>query len=203
MGRGLILPKKPNLAGVDEAGRGPLAGPVVAAAVILPKGFKRLGINDSKQLTRGEREVHEKRIKRLARWSVAFVDVDVIDRINILQATFEAMRRAVEALGEPVDEVVVDGNIVPPGLQHIATCLIGGDARHASIAAASVLAKCARDRYMIEMAAAFPGYGFENHVGYATPEHLEAIERLGPCPLHRQSFSPFRKDPQLCLALEA
>lgn len=203
MGRGLILPKKPNLAGVDEAGRGPLAGPVVAAAVILPKGFKRLGINDSKQLTRAERELHEARIKRLARWSVAFVDVEVIDRINILQATFEAMRRAIEILGEPIEEVVIDGDKIPPGIGCAATCLIGGDARHASIAAASVLAKCARDRYMVEMAAVYPGYGFENHVGYATPEHLEAIERLGPCPLHRQSFSPFKQDPQLCLALEA
>lgn len=202
MGRGLILPKKPNLAGVDEAGRGPLAGPVVAAAVILPIGFKRLGINDSKQLTRQQREMQESRIKRQARWSVAFVGVDVIDQINILQATFEAMRRAVSMLAEPVDEVVVDGDKIPPGLEQVASCLVRGDGRHASIAAASVLAKCARDRYMMEMATAYPGYGFENHFGYATPEHFEAIERLGPCPLHRQSFSPFRKESQLCLALE-
>lgn len=185
--------------GVDEAGRGPLAGPVVAAAVVLPRGFRCPGLNDSKQVSPRDRERMSGQIRAQARWSVMSVDVPTIDRINILRATFEAMRRAVSDLEGHEGAVYVDGNLIPPGLPYPAEAVVDGDAKIAAIAAASILAKTQRDRFMREAALEFPEYGFERHFGYATPEHLEALRRWGPCPLHRRSFSPCREESQLCL----
>jgi ribonuclease HII len=199
----LEMPGRMGLAGVDEVGRGPLAGPVVAAAVILPIDFDPTGLNDSKQLSSELRREQAKRIKDFAVWSVAFVCQRTIDEINILQATYLAMRQALMQLATAPEHALIDGDKIPPGLCCSADCLIKGDARHASIAAASILAKVARDDFMIEQAARYPEYGFERHVGYATPEHLAALEKHGPCDLHRFSFSPIRKDEeQLCLTLD-
>lgn len=198
----LEVPDRPGIAGVDEVGRGPLAGPVVAAAVILPQGFDPIGLGDSKALTQAQRLTAEKRIRAEASWSIAFVDPDEIDRINILQATFAAMRRALMGLAHEPELAIVDGDKTPPGLPFPSQALIKGDAKHASVAAASILAKCARDRYMMEMAVRFPNYGFERNVGYGSAEHLAAIAKWGPCPLHRMSFAPMRQDSQLCLMLE-
>lgn len=190
------------LAGVDEAGRGPLAGPVVAAAVVLPVDWIREGIppefrdlNDSKQLGAAERE----RFFGLltghpgVRFAVSASDPAEIDRINILQATHRAMNGALRALGEPpVAHALVDGRPVKT-LCVPQTALVKGDARSYSIAAASVLAKVTRDRFMVEAHRRWPGYGFDVHKGYPTPDHLEAIGRLGPCPIHRRSFAPMRR----------
>ncbi len=187
--------------GLDEAGRGPLAGPVVAAAVILPKSFDVTGLNDSKQLTPDERWTLEKRIKAEAKWSVCFADREEIDRINILWASMAAMERAYHGLGLDCKRIYVDGNKVPNALAGTAKAVIKGDAKMACIAAASILAKTARDRYMIEISEAFPGYGFERHFGYPTPEHFSALEELGPCPLHRRSFAPVAAREQGVLAL--
>ncbi|MFO1477722.1 MAG: ribonuclease HII [Verrucomicrobiota bacterium] len=188
------------LAGVDEAGRGPLAGPVVAAAVVLPRTWMESGIdprlgelNDSKQLTELQREeifailVSHPEI----RFAVAAVDVDEIDRINILQATHRAMNLALSQLSPAPEHVLVDGLPVR-SLQFPQTALVQGDARSYSIAAASVVAKVTRDRRMMEYHAEFPGYGFDSHKGYGTPQHLESIRKLGPCRIHRRSFAPLR-----------
>lgn len=176
-------------AGVDEAGRGPLAGPVVAAAVILPPGFRRGGVDDSKKLSPEQREALARRIRRTAVWAIASASPGEIDRMNILRATLEAMRRAVDALADRPAEVLVDGNALPFGLEN-ARAEIDGDARFACIAAASILAKCHRDGLMREAARQYPEYGFDRHFGYATPEHLQALREHGPCPLHRRSFAP-------------
>lgn len=189
------------LAGVDEAGRGPLAGPVVAAAVILPRSWVLEGIpeawaglNDSKQLSEGRREgfftglvAHPE-----VRHAIASVDPSVIDAINILQATHRAMNQALAALGGDVEHALVDGRPVRT-LRLPQTALVKGDSLSYSIAAASVLAKVTRDRVMREADARWPGYGFAVHKGYPTPEHLEAIARLGPSPIHRLSFAPLRR----------
>ncbi|QJQ33351.1 ribonuclease HII [Sphingomonas lacunae] len=189
--------------GVDEAGRGPLAGPVVAAAVLLcPDGIT--GLNDSKKLSEKRRIHLEAEIKAKCRWAIGIVDVAEIDRINIFQATMLAMTRAVAALGIEGDaEILIDGNMTPQGRVEAwrwpARAIVGGDALEPSISAASIIAKQARDAMMIEACATFPGYGFSRHKGYGTAEHMEALDRLGPCPLHRQSFAPVRAQLELGL----
>ena len=174
--------------GIDEAGRGPLAGPVVAAAVILPEGIELPGVNDSKKITEKKREVLFDFVKEHAlAYGIGQASEQEIDEINILQATFLAMRRAVEALDVPADFALVDGNRIQ-GLDIPAETVIGGDGKVLSIAAASILAKVTRDRYMREMAQTYPEYGFAKHKGYGTKVHTDAIKEYGPCPIHRKSF---------------
>lgn len=192
-----MLERFPGCAGVDEAGRGPLAGPVVAAAVILPEGFEIKGLNDSKKLTREQRERLEPIILEKAVYSIIFVDNREIDELNILWASMAAMKRAVEGLSQTPLGIYVDGNRVPPGLQ--AEAVVKGDGKVAEIAAASILAKTARDRYMIEIDAQFPQFGFAKHFGYPTPEHLEALRLHGPCELHRYSYGPVQQLAQASL----
>jgi len=181
------------VAGVDEAGRGPLAGPVVAAAVILDDGKRIRGLNDSKVLTALTRErlYDEIRAKALC-CSVAEASVDEIDELNILQATLLAMKRAVEGLRLRPAKVLVDGNQLPR-LRIAAEAIIGGDAKVKSISAASILAKVHRDRLCLELHAQHPQYGFDSHKGYATPEHLAALRDHGVCAHHRRSFAPVRE----------
>ena len=178
--------------GVDEAGRGPWAGPVSAAAVILKPGTRLKGLDDSKKLSFAERDRLEAEIKRKAvAWAVAFATVEEIAELNILHATGLAMCRAIEALDPQPMFALVDGNYrfkLPCDIQTV----VGGDGRSASIAAASILAKQARDRVMIEADEQFPGYGFASHKGYHAPVHVAALRRLGPCPIHRATFAPIR-----------
>jgi len=178
------------IAGVDEAGRGPLAGPVVAAAVILHPRRRILGLRDSKQLLPHVRErlACEIRQRALA-WAVAFSDVDEIDAINILQATLLAMRRAVERLSLAPNEVWIDGLHCPP-LACRARAIVGGDDTVAAISAASIIAKTTRDAFLVELDREYPPYGFARHKGYATAEHLAALAEHGPCAIHRQTFAP-------------
>lgn len=183
-----------RIAGVDEVGRGPLFGPVVAAAVILPKGCNLPGLNDSKKLNERKRNELEPEIKANAvAWAIAEVDAATIDRINIRQASLLAMRRAVELLALSPDFLLIDGRdtILWDGPQQ---AVIKGDATSFSIAAASVLAKVYRDRMIVELDAVYPGYGLARHKGYGCPEHLNALARLGPTPLHRRSFHGVRQD---------
>ena len=183
----------PNLAltaGVDEAGRGPLAGPVVAAAVILDPEKPIEGLADSKKLTAKKREALEPLIKeRALAWCVAEASVEEIDEINILQATMLAMQRAVAGLKVQPEFVQGDGNRIPK-LPMMAEAIVKGDAKVAAISAASILAKTHRDAYMMEQAHRYPGYGFEKHMGYGTAEHIKAIETLGVLPIHRKTFKP-------------
>ena len=188
-------------AGVDEAGRGPLAGPVVAAAVILDPQRPIDGLADSKALSPARREVLAAEIRACSlAWGLGWADAGEIDVLNILQATFLAMRRALAALGTAPAHVVVDGNQVPPltGLEFDCTieAIVAGDAKVPSISAASILAKCARDAHMIELDARYPGYGFAGHKGYPTAAHVAALRSLGPTPVHRRSFAPV----QFCLS---
>ncbi len=178
------------VAGVDEAGRGPLAGPVVAAAVILDDLRPIAGLADSKKLSPAKRErlFDEIRAKALC-CSVAEASVEEIDRLNILQATMLAMRRAVEGLRLKPAKVLVDGNRLPP-LPMMAEAIVKGDSKVAAISAASILAKVTRDRWCAQYHAEFPAYGFEGHKGYGTAEHLAALREHGPCPQHRKSFAP-------------
>ena len=181
------------IAGVDEAGRGPLVGPVCAAAVILDPARPIDGIADSKKLTAARRE----RLDRLIRdgalaWSIAWSSAEEIDRLNILQATLLAMRRAVAGLQVRPARVLVDGNRCPE-LEIETQAIVGGDGRVAAIGAASILAKVARDRLMDRLDLDFPGYGFARHKGYPTRDHLEALRRLGPTIQHRRSFAPVRQ----------
>jgi ribonuclease HII len=177
--------------GVDEAGRGPLAGPVYAAAVILDPARRVNGLADSKVLTAERRETLAARIKeRAIAWSVAFASVEEIDRINIFHASMLAMRRAVHALGVKPHEAWVDGNACPPELGCRARAFVDGDALHKPISAASILAKTARDAQMCELDPRYPLYGFAHHKGYASPEHLAALKQHGPCEIHRRSFEP-------------
>lgn len=187
--RGLRL-----VAGIDEAGRGPLAGPVVAAAVILPPGYMHTVLTDSKKLTHAKRErLFEELTKRSEiLWASAIVDVEEIDRINILRATHEAMRRAVGALPQTPDHVLIDGLPVRP-FPIEQTALVGGDGLSFSIAAASVIAKVTRDRLMLELDARYPEYGFAKHKGYGTGAHLTALKNNGPSPVHRRTFLPVRQ----------
>jgi ribonuclease HII len=179
------------VAGCDEVGRGPLAGPVVAAAVILDPARLPPGLDDSKKLTPAQRETAFAAILDAAlAVSIASQSAAAIDRLNIRAASLLAMRRAVEGLTVAPGHVLVDGRDVPAGLPCPATALVGGDALSASIAAASIIAKVLRDRMMAEADALFPGYGFSAHAGYPTPAHKAAIAALGPCPLHRMSFRP-------------
>jgi ribonuclease HII len=180
------------IAGVDEAGRGPLAGPVVAAAVVLDPRVAIDGLRDSKQLTAAERERLAGVIReRALAWGLGRADVDDIDRINILQATLLAMARAVAGLPTLPAHVLVDGSHCPQ-LPCSVEAVIGGDRRHASISAASILAKVTRDAEMVELDGRYPQYGFRRHKGYPTAEHREALREHGPCPLHRRSFAPVR-----------
>ncbi len=189
-----------QVAGVDEAGCGPLAGPVVAAAAVFPAGWleaglctRLRGLNDSKQLSEEQREKFFSVITSHPeiRHAVASVDVEMIDRINIRQAAWRAMKLALDQLVPRAEHVLVDGLGIK-WLPYPQTALVQGDARSYSIAAASVLAKVTRDRLMLEYERQYPGYGFAEHKGYGTPQHLEAIRQRGPCPIHRRSFSPFR-----------
>ncbi len=176
------------ICGTDEAGRGPLAGPVCAAAVILPEGVLIRGLNDSKKLTPKRRdELFDEITKTALAYAVAFSDEKRIDEINILNASLEAMNKAVAALKIKPDFTLVDGNITR-GLEFPCRAIVKGDSKSASIAAASVLAKVSRDRYMIKAAELYPEYGFEKHKGYGTKAHCEAILKYGPCPIHRRSF---------------
>ncbi|MCQ9379466.1 ribonuclease HII [Methyloversatilis sp. XJ19-49] len=178
-------------AGVDEAGRGPLCGPVYAAAVILDPARPIDGLNDSKKLSEKKREALAPLIReRALGWAVGVATVEEIDRLNILHATMLAMRRAVEGLGVLPDEVLIDGNRVPPGLAVPARAIIGGDASEPAISAASILAKTGRDHEMMALAALYPQYGIARHKGYPTPEHLAALRAHGPSPIHRRSFAP-------------
>jgi ribonuclease HII len=187
------LPGDPVAAGIDEAGRGPLAGPLVVAAVVLDPARRINGIADSKQLTEAEREKLYVRItERAIAFSVIVIEVDEIDRINIFQATMHGMRRALLALQPCPQIALVDGNRLPPDLPCPARAIIGGDDSEPAIGAASILAKVTRDRLMCELDAHHPGYGFARHKGYSTPEHFEALRRHGPCALHRRSFAPVR-----------
>jgi ribonuclease HII len=177
-------------AGVDEAGRGPLAGPVFAAAVILDPAQRIRGLKDSKVLTPERREDLAARIReRSIAWAVASADVNEIDTLNILQATLLAMRRAVLALSVAPLEAIVDGNQCPR-LPCPVYAIVKGDRDVSSISAASILAKTARDALLVEFDRMYPLYGFAQHKGYATPEHLAALDRYGPCPIHRRSFAP-------------
>ena len=174
--------------GCDEAGRGPLAGDVFAAAVVFEKGTVIEGINDSKKLTEKKREKLFDEIKQKALyWSIKIATVEEIESINILQSAMLAMKRAVEDLPVKPDICLIDGNKTPE-LDTLSTAIVGGDAKSQSIAAASILAKVARDRYMLEMAQKYPQYKFEKHKGYGTKLHYEMIDKFGASPIHRQSF---------------
>ncbi|WP_035603108.1 ribonuclease HII [Haloferula sp. BvORR071] len=193
--RGLTI-----IAGVDEAGRGPLAGPVSAAAVVVPERWRCKGLDDSKKLSPAAREGLYAKITEDPKvvWCVAFAEVEEIDRINILRATHQAMARAVQGLAAEVQHCLIDGLRVP-NFPWAHDGVVKGDGISLSIAAASVLAKVTRDRLMLEHAREFPHYGFESHMGYGTPQHLKALRNHGPCRIHRRSFQPVA---QLALPLE-
>lgn len=177
-----------SVCGVDEAGRGPLAGPVCAAAVILPEGVIINGVNDSKKLSEKKRESLFDVIREQAlSYSIAYATVDEIEEINILNATMLAMRRAIDGLDIKADYAMIDGNKIPP-LDIDAECIVKGDAKSMSIACASILAKVSRDRLLYKYAEEYPMYGFDKHKGYGTKVHREAILKYGPCPYHRKSF---------------
>jgi ribonuclease HII len=181
------------LAGVDEAGRGPLAGPVVAAAVILDPARPIAGLADSKRLGAGRRRVLEVEIRaRALAWCIARAQVGEIDRINILQASLLAMRRAVEGLQPKPERVLVDGSHYP-AIDIAGEAIVKGDSLVPAISAASILAKQARDAEMLALHALYPGYGFDHHKGYPTRQHVRALEELGPSPVHRRSFAPVRR----------
>ena len=177
-----------SVCGVDEAGRGPLADPVCAAAVILPEGVIIDGVNDSKKLSEKKRESLFDVIREQAlSYSIAYATVDEIEEINILNATMLAMRRAIDGLDIKADYAMIDGNKIPP-LDIDAECIVKGDAKSMSIACASILAKVSRDRLLYKYAEEYPMYGFDKHKGYGTKVHREAILKYGPCPYHRKSF---------------
>lgn len=187
-----ILGRATLVCGVDEAGRGPLAGPVYAAAVILDPGRPIAGLDDSKKLSEKARERLAFIIKAEAlAWHIASATVEEIDRLNILQATMLAMTRAVEGLAIQPIEVLVDGNRCPDW-DYVSIAIVEGDAKVAEISAASILAKTARDAIMVELHERYPQYDFAGHKGYGTAAHLKAIRQYGPCPAHRRSFAPVR-----------
>lgn len=190
-----------GVAGVDEAGRGPLAGPVVAAAVVLPSMEGLKGLNDSKVLKSKTREQLFDVIMERAQVSIAIAEPWRIDDMNILQATLWAMSRAVEGLQPRPATALIDGNKVPADCPVPSSAIPRADGIYASVAAASVIAKVTRDRIMTELAQEFPHYGFDAHFGYPTPAHLAALHRHGPCPIHRRTFGPVKQQlSQLCLA---
>lgn len=179
-----------RIAGLDEVGRGPMFGPVVAAAVILPKAFRLQGLTDSKRLSEKQRNKFDAIIRSEAdAWAIAAVDVETIDRINILNASLLAMRLAVEQIAPPPDYLLIDG-LNRIDWQCPQQPVVKGDATSLSIAAASVLAKVYRDRMLVEFDAVYPGYGLARHKGYCSPEHMDALARLGPTPQHRKSYQP-------------
>ena len=187
-------PGEPGIAGVDEAGCGPLAGPVVVAAVILDPARRINGLDDSKLLTEATREkLYARIVERAVAWSVVAVEVEEIDRINIYHARMTGMLRAILALSRAPAFALIDGNRLPRHLPCRARAIVDGDAIVPSISAASIIAKVTRDRIMRDLDAHWPGYGFAQHKGYSVPEHLEALRRLGPCPQHRRSFAPVRE----------
>ncbi len=186
------------IAGMDEAGRGPLAGPVVAAAVILPMGFDSSGVRDSKMMTAAAREkMFAKITSKALAFGVGIIGPEVIDEINILRATHRAMRAALNDLGVAFDFILVDGRAVPE-LPKPSLAIVKGDSKSVSIAAASIIAKVTRDRIMVEMDELYPEYGFSGHKGYGSKLHMEAISRLGPCPCHRMTFSPIAERTANC-----
>lgn len=179
--------------GIDEAGRGPLAGPVCAAAVVLDPARPIMGLNDSKQLSEKKRDTLAPLIREYAlAWSVGWASVEEIDEYNIRQANFLAMKRAFKGLRISPTHALVDGKDPPP-LSCRITCIIGGDALEPAISAASILAKTARDAVMVDLCAQYPGYGFSQHKGYGSVLHIEALRRLGPSPVHRRTFAPVRE----------
>ena len=181
------------IAGLDEVGRGPLAGPVVAACVVLPPDFDVQGIDDSKKLTARQRERADERIRREAlAFGLGLVEPAVIDQVNILRATHQALRAAFRFLTPAPDYALVDGLLIPQFPCPAQKALVGGDALSVSIAAASIVAKVARDRLMCEYDAQYPQYGFAGHKGYGSEKHLAALREHGPCPIHRLSFAPCR-----------
>ena len=186
-----------TIAGVDEAGRGPLAGPVVAAAVVLPRGAVLPGLADSKSLSAGCRAEVAVRVRaRAVAWALGQADPAEIDRLNVLEATLLAMRRALAGLaahGVAPTFALIDGNRCPEGLPFPARAVVRGDATVPAISAASILAKTWRDREMERLGRCWPEYGFADHKGYPTPAHLERVRRFGPCPIHRRSFGPVRR----------
>jgi len=182
------------IAGVDEAGRGPLAGPVTVAAVILPPAHPIPGLDDSKQLSEKRREaLYPQIIQHALAWQIEFVEATEIDRLNILQATLTGMRRALLALSPVPTLALIDGNRIPTALPCPARAVIGGDATQPSIMAASILAKVARDRHMHVLHRQYPHYGFDRHKGYPTQAHRQALLRYGPCPEHRRSYAPVQQ----------
>lgn len=189
--------------GVDEVGRGALAGPVVAAAVVLPRRFNLEGIDDSKRLSRAQRERQASRIRSEAIWAIAEVAAEEVDRMNVLQAAMSAMMSAVWELGARSGQILIDGDRVPKDMPANTRSVIGGDSLYACIAAASILAKTYRDALMRAYGSQFPAYGFERNVGYGTPEHLVALERCGPCAQHRHTFEPVAKASRQPCRLEA
>ena len=191
----VVLPGSGLYAGVDEAGRGPLAGPVAVAAVVFDPQRPRInGLDDSKALTATRREqLYDRIIERALAYQIVMVDVAEIDTINIFQATMQGMRRAVEGVTHVADFARIDGNKIPKGLPCPAEALVGGDALDRAISAASILAKVSRDRYMLELHQRHPEYGFDQHKGYGTPAHLAALRAHGPCTEHRRSFAPVRE----------
>ena len=180
------------IAGVDEVGRGPLAGPVVTAAVILKEGHIPEGLNDSKKLTEKRREILFEEIFASAEVAISSVSAQQIDQMNIRGATLYAMVEAVEALNKQPTFVLIDGRDIPPALKQPAKAIIKGDAHSLSIAAASIIAKVTRDRMMVRANTYYPGYHFDRHKGYGSKAHRDAIAKLGPCPLHRRSFQPVK-----------
>ncbi|TDE35968.1 ribonuclease HII [Antarcticimicrobium sediminis] len=179
-----------RIAGVDEVGRGPIAGPVTAAAVILNPDAIPPGLNDSKKLTARRRETLDQLLRDSAEFAIAHASVAEIDEINILRASHLAMQRAVAALDPAPDFLLIDGNMIPAGLTLPSRAVIGGDARSVSISAASIMAKTRRDRMMVDLAQQHPGYGWERNAGYPTKSHKEALQNLGVTPHHRHSFKP-------------
>ncbi|MHB1628996.1 MAG: ribonuclease HII [Bacilli bacterium] len=183
----------PVIGGVDEAGRGPLAGPVVAAAVVLPDSLRGFSLYDSKKLSAADRaEAYEIIRERAVSYGIGVVDHAYVDRHNVLQATYEAMRQAVSGLRITPGMLLVDGALIPR-MPHAQRRIVRGDQISQSIGAASILAKVTRDRWMVQMDAKFPGYGFARHMGYGTPQHLEALANHGPCAIHRMTFAPVRE----------
>lgn len=181
------------IAGVDEAGRGPLAGPVSVAAVILDPRRPIAGLDDSKKLSRRQRDaLYPQIIESALAWHIVFVAAAQIDRVNILNATLDGMRLALLGLSQQPNLALIDGNRLPTALPCPARAIIGGDGLEPAISAASILAKVARDRHMDSLDTRYPGYGFRQHHGYPTAQHLEALRRLGPCAEHRRSFAPVR-----------
>jgi len=182
-----------RVAGVDEAGRGPLAGPLAVAAVILDPARPVRGLNDSKQLSEAKREaLYPLIIERALAYRIVLIERDEIDRLNILQATMTGMCRALAGLVPAAHAALIDGNQLPRDLPCPGRAIVGGDALEPAISAASILAKVSRDHVMVALDGEYPGYGFAAHKGYSTPAHLAALQRLGPCAQHRRSFAPVR-----------